>query len=92
MAKQKVYFGYIESEILQSVRRLVDYLEDEEDNFLADEMDEDHIILDVYRLRNWVNELPVLSRFCWRLSIGLYGSLFILMAGWSYPLKLSHEK
>ena len=82
MSKQKVYFGYIEEEILQSISKLVEYLEDnEEDRFLADEMPEGHIFLDVYRLKSWASEIPVLSRFCWRLSIGLYVSLFVLMAG-----------
>ena len=84
MEKQRIYFGYIEGDVLRAANNLVEYLKEDEMGdfiFCDEEKQENHIFNDIERIENWLKEIPVLSRFCWRLSIGLYAGLFFLMLG-----------
>lgn len=91
MECQRVHFEYIEGEVLQSARKLVDYLkEDEKGDFIfctTDEEESNHIFHDIQRIDAWLEEMPGLSRKCWRLTIGFYLSLFLLLIShWAWHL------
>lgn len=90
MKTDKVYFGYIEGDVLQSAFNLVEYLKEDEmgDFIFSDgEREENHIFLDIQRIETWLSELPNQSRFCWRVMLGFYAGLFLLLIGhWTWHL------
>ena len=84
MEKQKIYFGYIEGDVLQSAANLVQYLKNDEMGdfiFCSEGQEKNHIFLDIQRIETWLNELPTQSRICSRVLIGFYVGLFLLLVG-----------
>lgn len=91
MENSRFHFGFIEEEVLQSARKLVDYLkEDEKGDFIfctTGDEEANHIFHDIQRIDAWLKEMPALSRMCWRLTLGFYLSVILLLIShWAWHL------